>query len=447
VEEASINPLALLFLVAMCLVVLCASRHIAVCAVLVTAAFIPLGQQFVFAGLHLYFLRILILAGVCRLLTRHEARGYKLETVDKLFVAWAMTGMICGILRGPSAETFGAVYDSLGVYFLIRILTRDATDILAHLKTLVVVSVAMAFCMAWETLSHHNVFHVLGGVPEIASERYERFRAQGPFRHAILAGTFGATLFPLMIGLWFNGGRFKRLAIAGAVSSLVITVSSASSGPLMSLLTSVLGMGLWSMRMRMHVVRRSILFLFIALALLMNAPVWYLIGRVSELTGGTGWYRSFLIEQAIKHFGEWWLIGSSHTAHWSPWQSNILAFDRGQMDITNHYIVQGLNGGVLMLSLFLAIIVNELRIVGRTVRARVELPIHERLVWGFGVALVSHCMAFISVSYFDQIRVFWFWLLAVIPALPLVAGSLSNPVPSNEPGPSVLGAPDQLAMP
>jgi hypothetical protein len=56
-------------------------------------------------------------------------------------------------------------------------------------------------------------------------------------------------------------------------------------------------------------------------------------------------------------------------------------------------------------------------------------------------------MAFISVSYFDQIRVFWFWLLAVIPALPLVAGSLSNPVPSNEPGPSVLGAPDQLAMP
>jgi hypothetical protein len=417
VEEASINPLALLFLVAMCLVVLCASRHIAVCAVLVTAAFIPLGQQFVFAGLHLYFLRILILAGVCRLLTRHEARGYKLETVDKLFVAWAMTGMICGILRGPSAETFGAVYDSLGVYFLIRILTRDATDILAHLKTLAVVSVAMAFCMAWETLSHHNVFHVLGGVPDIASERYERFRAQGPFRHAILAGTFGATLFPLMVGLWFSGGRFKRIALAGIGASLVITIASASSGPAMSLLTAMLGILLWPMRGRMRLVRRVMVLTFIGLTLVMNAPVWYLIGRVSELTGGTGWYRSFLIEQSIKHINEWWLIGSSETAHWSPWASNLSA-DKKNMDITNHYIIQGLRGGVAMLGLFLAIIATCFKTVGRLIRDEEHLILDKKLVWAFGIALACHCAAFISVSYFDQINVFWYWLLATIAALP-----------------------------
>jgi hypothetical protein len=275
----------------------------------------------------------------------------------------------------------------------------------------------MAFCMAWETLSHHNVFHVLGGVPDIASERYERFRAQGPFRHAILAGTFGATLFPLMVGLWFSGGRFKRIALAGIGASLVITIASASSGPAMSLLTAMLGILLWPMRGRMRLVRRVMVLTFIGLTLVMNAPVWYLIGRVSELTGGTGWYRSFLIEQSIKHINEWWLIGSSETAHWSPWASNLSA-DKKNMDITNHYIIQGLRGGVAMLGLFLAIIATCFKTVGRLIRDEEHLILDKKLVWAFGIALACHCAAFISVSYFDQINVFWYWLLATIAALP-----------------------------
>jgi hypothetical protein len=145
--------------------------------------------------------------------------------------------------------------------------------------------------------------------------------------------------------------------------------------------------------------------------------VWYLIGRVSELTGGTGWYRSFLIEQSIKHINEWWLIGSSETAHWSPWASNLSA-DKKNMDITNHYIIQGLRGGVAMLGLFLAIIATCFKTVGRLIRDEEHLILDKKLVWAFGIALACHCAAFISVSYFDQINVFWYWLLATIAALP-----------------------------
>jgi hypothetical protein len=43
------------------------------------------------------------------------------------------------------------------------------------------------------------------------------------------------------------------------------------------------------------------------------------------------------------------------------------------------------------------------------------------LIWALGVSLASHCAAFISVSYFDQIQVFWFWLLAVIAGVPVWA--------------------------
>lgn len=48
------------------------------------------------------------------------------------------------------------------------------------------------------------------------------------------------------------------------------------------------------------------------------------------------------------------------------------------------------------------------------------------LLWAFGVCLAAHCAAFISVSYFDQIQVFWFWLLAVIATVPMWAVQKSD---------------------
>jgi hypothetical protein len=42
------------------------------------------------------------------------------------------------------------------------------------------------------------------------------------------------------------------------------------------------------------------------------------------------------------------------------------------------------------------------------------------LYWSIGVCLATHCVSYMSVSYFDQMVVFWYWLLAVIAALSLV---------------------------
>src|SRR6476620_10399428 len=122
----NVNTLALLFLALMSLVLLGASRQKAVGAVLITAAFIPLGQRVIVGGLNFYFLRILLLVGIGRLLLRGETTGFRFDRIDKVFIAWVLTGMVCGILRGPRAETFGAVYDSIGIYFLFRILVQDS---------------------------------------------------------------------------------------------------------------------------------------------------------------------------------------------------------------------------------------------------------------------------------------------------------------------------------
>ena len=36
------------------------------------------------------------------------------------------------------------------------------------------------------------------------------------------------------------------------------------------------------------------------------------------------------------------------------------------------------------------------------------------LYWAIGVTLFAHCISFLSIIYFDQMGVIWYWLLAAI---------------------------------
>lgn len=201
--------------------------------------------------------------------------------------------------------------------------------------------------------------------------------------------------------------------MVGGGSAAFATIASHSSGPLLAMLSAIISFAVWRMRDQMRVVRWALLGIIGGFALIMNAPVWYLIARLSDLVGGTGWHRSYLIDVAYRHFYEWWLVGSTYTAHWAP-GGQVLAVDPNNMDITNQYIAEGLAGGVLRLGLFIAIIVTGFKTVGRVLHKRDTTFAEGILVWSFGASLSSHCMSFFSVSYFDQIIVMWFWLLAIL---------------------------------
>lgn len=440
---SNLNPLALVFLVLMSVVVLLSNRQTAIGAFLLTAAIIPLGQQLVVFGFHLHFLRLLLLVGLFRALARRETAGFTMNLIDRLFVYWASVGVVCGVLRGAGAETFGSAYNALATYFLIRVLMDGPEDALDHLRLLALVILVIGACMIFEVVTSKNPFYIFGGVPEVLQERGDRVRCQGPFRSPILAGTFAATLFPLMAGLWLQGGRGKLRAVLGALGCVIATVLSNSSGALLCLVAAVIGFALWPMRERMHLFRRGAVAVIIGLALVMKAPVWYVISRVSDLIGGGGWHRSYVIDIAVKNFSDWWLLGTSRTADWSP-DYQVLLVDPDNIDITNHYVFQGVRGGVIMLVLFLAIIVFCFKTLGRGVRADLDLPLNRKFLWAIGIALAAHCTAFISVSYFDQISVFWFWLLAVVSSLSfrsLCLGAEKTLQPANQ------AADDYTALP
>ncbi|MGZ8941492.1 MAG: hypothetical protein ACXW00_01825 [Methylobacter sp.] len=414
-DTSSLNPLALgLLLVLVCLTWLLPRRH-AFSPLLIMIGLMPMGQQIVIAGLHFHLFRILLLCGICRVIIRGEAAQLKLKGIDKLFIWWAIVSIVFGTLSKPSTALFinrlGDVYNALGCYFFARCVIVELEDVVVSVRTLAIITLPIAAFMLVENRTSHNLLAVFGGVSEITAVREGHLRCQGAFRHPILAGVFGATQFPLFVALWRYRSSNRGLALIASISSLIIVVTAHSSGALLALIAAIAGLLLWRVRKAMPLIRWGALLAILGLAMVMKAPVWYLIARLSEVAGGTGWHRAWLIDQAIAHWDEWWLFGTTYTAHWGP-AGEVTPADPNMMDITNHYIMEGVKGGMLKLGLFLAIIVNCFRGIGQRLRAKSLNSPDEFFVWALGVSLFTHCLSFISANYFDQTILVWFWVLA-----------------------------------
>jgi hypothetical protein len=281
---------------------------------------------------------------------------------------------------------------------------HELDDISYVIKTLALICVPLAIAMLVELITGRNAFAVFGGVPEITIVRDDRLRCQGAFAHPILAGTFGASLFPLFLALWWQTGKAKSLAFAGSVAAAVIMLTSSSSGPILTCAAGVLGLLMWFFRRHMRLIQWGLAFMVIALHLAMKAPVWALMIRVNVFDASTAYHRYFLFDQFIRRFGEWMLLGTQTTANWGYYL----------FDITNQYVVIGVEGGLLTLALFLAIIALGFEGVGRACQLSQNPKATKIGIWALGASLLAHVVSFMGVSYFDQIIVIWYALLAMI---------------------------------
>jgi hypothetical protein len=404
-----------MYILGIVLIVLCSAgvillpRRLAVLAIFVSVCYITQGERVVVLGFHFFAHRIVLLAGFVRILTRGELRTLKLNKIDWALLAFAIvTAIVPGIRTGVWQESLGAAYDILFPYFLFRCLVTGVEDIEAILPKLAVLIIPLALCMIYESRTGTNVFNAMGGQ---GSEwtRDARFRCMGSFRAPHTAGIFGATLMPLFVYLLRRRDQ-RSVAVAGLVAATAITYTSNSSGPLMAYLSGLVGLLFWPLRENIHRVRWALAISLVLLSLVMKAPIWYLLSKVSEITGGDGWSRSFLMEQCYKHISDWWLLGTDNTEDWASTQ-----MPGGGTDLCNVYAASAAATGLSGLVLLILLLVRCFSYLGVALKtARESVPESEGLLWCCGSVLFAHVCALFSNTYFDQLFVPWWGLLAMI---------------------------------
>jgi hypothetical protein len=409
----NVHPVIMVAFIVAAALIFCLPRKFVVSVFLVATILIPMDQVVVVGPFHFQTARILITLGWARLLTtKSSVKGKFLPggftLIDKVVTLWIVFNAIDFILLWHEMDAvtnqLGSVYTVLGLYFFLRFFIRNEEDALRTIRVLAYVAVPLAIMMAFEFVTERSSYAFLGGALRAhLIKREHGIRAMASFQHPITAGVFGAITFPLFVALWWKKNN-RLAAVLGNIASVVIVITSTSSTGVSAYAAALIGFCLWPLRKSMRFVRRGIVACLIVLHMIMKAPVWALIGHMDIIGGSDSWHREYVVDQFIRRFFDWWLLGTKDNYNWG-WD---------MWDITNQYVATGFTGGVLAFAFFVAIIVYGFKYLGRARRAVQGHKREEHFFWALGCAVFANAAAFFGVIYFDQVQVGWYVLLAII---------------------------------
>ncbi len=375
--------------------------------------------------------RLIILVGIIRGIANGRWRFSWDVPLDRIIAIFSVVAMAVSLWPRedvPSAFTAnaGLVLNVVGSYLYGRIFLSEEGSIVRAAQAMIVIAIPLAVTLGFENLTGRNFYAELGASREFAAVRNGRMRCQGAFRHSILAGTIGALVLPFAVAMYRT---HRRTAIVGVVASLVIVFVSGSSGPLAAVGFAVVSLFLWRYRENLPKMRKWLVITLVVLHLISNRGVWFLMARVDLVGGSTGWHRAKLIDAAVSHFWEWWLVGTDFTRHWMP--TGVTWSDR-HSDMTNYYIHLGVVGGLGLVICLILMLVHSYKTLGTAMHGarefeygqsfrewdeQEERPENEFVLWCVGCGIGVHMISFFSVSYFGQMYVLFYILVGMMAGL------------------------------
>ncbi len=407
--QTTVHPVGLAVVIALAIATLLIPRRWAFAPLVLLSCFLPVAQRVVIFNFDFDFPRLLIVAAMLRFLIRGEFKKLDWNSIDKCFLWFAVISFFAFIwVHGDSislTRRLGWMLDVVGFYFVFRLVFMRSVDVKDVVLVLAIASIPVAIVFAVEYSTHRNLFSVFGSVPPVTWIRGGRLRCQGPFVHPIIAGCFWGSLVPVFASLWFCGGRWRMWSLVSVSSAMVIVLATNSSTSIMAVIFGAIALLAFPLRNSMRVVCWTALLLAIALHAVMKAPVWHLLARATVFDASTGWHRYFVIDQAIRHFGDWFLVGIPDTNSWGVW------------DITNGYVWVAIEGGFFALAMFMGMIWKSYRRVGDECRRFGKDPVGSHMAWSLGCTLFVHCTNFLGVSYFGQARMLWYLTIALIASM------------------------------
>jgi hypothetical protein len=323
-----------------------------------------------------------------------------------MVVLWTVSAMVIASLQWMETQALihnlGDFLDALGSYLVVRFLIPDGEAIRRTIKVLAAICVIQGACMINEQITHLNVFGFLGGIPLAAMVREGQIRSGGTLG-PIISGILGGTFIPMFLWLWIEG-KSRMAACAGLAGATLMVITSHSSTSWMALGGSLLALAFWPLRKRMRLIRGGFALTLVALHLVMKAPVWALIARVDLTGASSGYHRMMLVDNCIRHFTDWWLLGYRYYNDWG-WD---------MWDTCDQFVDVALKGGLVTLVCFVAILSRSFGAIG-TARKQVNGDRgREWFLWCLGSALFAIVVASFGMNYVLQVLMFWFPLLTFI---------------------------------
>jgi hypothetical protein len=407
--ETFLNPLTMLWVLITIVLVMTLPRNKVIAPFLFSFFTIPLAQVLVVGGIHFPMLRILILVGLVRRasdIMSSSAREYPggFSAVDRVVVLWTVFIVVVPCLAWMEPQAFvkfvGDFLDTLGGYLVMRFLIPDRAAVRRTIKVLAVVCLIQGVCMVSEQFTHQNVFAFLGeNQPTI---REGHVRSEGSMG-TLFGGTFAGVLIPMFLWLWKERKSWAA-ACAGVVGASAMAFASHASTSWMAYGAGLLGLGFWPLRRYMRLIRWLLVATLVGLHLVMHGPVWSLIEKIDLTGGSSSYHRYMLVDNCIRHFSDWWLLGFKHPGIWG--------FD--MWDLCNQFVAVALAGGLISLVLYLSIFSRSFGAIGDA-RKRVNgRRRQEWLLWCLGATLFANVVASFGINYMLQLLMLLFSLLACV---------------------------------
>lgn len=396
-SDTFVHPLTALAVFIAVVLILVLPRNKAIIPFLLAFFTIPRGQVLVLAGVHFTMLQILILTALVRML-RHRsdadqrfAGGFK--SIDKVVVLWSLTAFFVFCLQFPELQALikgsADLLDILGGYVAVRFLISDRDAVSHAIRTLAAVCVIQGACMLSEQVTGQNIFSFCGGATPTLRDGH--IRSEGSLG-SLYGGVFGGVLIPLF--LWLRSEAKARItAWGGVVGATTMVFASHASTSWMAVAGAMVGLAFWPIRRRMRLVRWGLIAVLVGLHLVMHGPVWSLIEKIDITGGSSSYHRYMLVDNCIRHFGDWWLMGCTYYGDWG--------FD--MWDLCNQFVAVALTGGVVTLILFIAIYSRSFGAIG-TARKKCEGNVNQEwLLWCLGASLFANVVASFGINYMVQL--------------------------------------------
>ena len=421
--DTILHPIVAVTLVIAILLILMVERKKIIIPFLLAFFTIPVGQVVVLAGVHFTALRFLILAVIWRRsFARKATSGPKFacgfNALDRIVVIWALLTLVMFYFQYFETQVLvkglGDMVDTLGAYLALRFLVSDREVVWRMIKVLAVICVIQGICMMSEQITHQNVFNALGANNPTIREGH--VRSEGAMG-TLYAGAFAGFSIPMFLALWYKP-KARTAMYTGLIGATAMAFASHASTSWMAYGGSLLGLCFWPIRKQMRLIRWAIVLTLVILHLVMNGPVWSLIEHVDITGGSSSYHRYMLVDNCIRHFSDWWLIGYKNYPEWG--------FD--MWDLCNQFVVAALGGGLITLIYFIRIYSNSFAAIGLTRRQVQGDRNEEWFLWCLGSSLLANAVASFGINYMVHLMTCFFCLLTTIS----VATFGSDHIPTDE---------------